>query len=1486
MAHKNFLLFCLVLLVHGLKLTNGEFAGSAKYKEPEVCRGSSEGLSASGASDEMRYRKLKQRYGNCTYVDGNLEIKFLEQPNFNYNLSFLSNIEEVSGYVLITSVTAKYLPLTKLKIIRGNELFHYKNNSYSLFVALNHDAGGKVGLKELWFTNLSEITRGDIYFHNNDLLCFHDTILWKDIKFNPKYRVNHKTTNTNSTDSKNCPPCAPECFEEKTNSRHCWGSGPDKCQNLIRELCHPSCDTGCFGKEINQCCHSQCAGGCYGPRSTDCVACKNFYNEGMCVNECPKPKIYNRFTMLLENNPDGKYAYKSLCVKECPDYMLKDETNALCVRKCPAEYYPENNTCVQCQGICPKRCDGLKADEFLSSQNIDRFQNCTVIDGNLKIVQTTFDGDNYQKLKGLKREQLDVLKTVKEITGYLMVQGGNSQEMPDLFFLSNLQIIHGRELDMHTGVALGVFQVPLIRELDLLSLKKVLNGKILIGMNPNLCYVKPEMFMNIVDISSQAIFIQHNKDPELCKQDGQVCHQSCSDEGCWGKGANKCLRCRSYKIDNSSNICIDHCKQVPMMYDAGNRLCAFCNEECDDGCVGAGPGNCTKCKHVTMKHHDNTSTCLRQCPKMFYPDEKNTCYPCHVNCAEGCTGPSDKVGKGGCNTCELAIELNHSSFRCIADSESQQCPHDYYQATVGKQISSFLEGRQACFRCDAMCDGCHQGSNLHCIKCKYVKQDGACRKSCINMFYANEDKECEQCHEECRGGCYGPSQIECQACNNFKVYLDNESWNGKKENCTDADYICRQFNCTKTCPLDMPYREKDDMAEEETTTLCVDHTHPLVMKKQEDEKAKKSKELAERIKIIVASTVGGIVVLAGALVLFGYCWCQRAKSQEKTAILTAKMTGYDDEQPLTPTNAKPDMSNIRLIKQSELRRGGIIGSGAFGTVYKGFWIPQDENVKIPVAIKVLSDSTSPSQNKELLEEARVMASVEHPCCIRILAVCMTAQMMLITQLMPLGCLLDYVRKHKDNIGSKVLLNWCTQIAKGMSYLEERGIVHRDLAARNVLVQSPGQIKITDFGLAKLLDINEDEYHAAGGKMPIKWLALECIQQRIFTHKSDVWSFGVTVWELFTYGQRPYENVRARDVPDLLEKGERLPQPSICTIDVYMIMIKCWMLDADSRPSFFELTEEFAKMARDPGRYLVISGDVLKKIPEDSNTPSQIELITPDTSNNPKEEGDKLMRLPSHSYDKNDLARSLSVAVDGPEEVIEADDYLQPTPRASVEIPTTPVSSKTPLLPYDASSPPPQSLALKEIRAPARREKRYGHLESAAKARDQRAQDPSRNRGDSVNSRYSSDPVKVLHTDEIDTGLKRPLRNGSVGRQGIPNHFVKHTPDFKMQLPLDEDDYLQPKSSKPRAYADLIDGQDYLNDSSGSVFLDDHLDHNGHGQPGLNFQNPEYFDEPNLNVPKKQLASKSYYNDISAVNGESAEHEPLVLSEDWKSETTV
>ncbi|XP_033086296.1 receptor tyrosine-protein kinase erbB-4-like [Trachypithecus francoisi] len=171
----------------------------------------------------------------------------------------------------------------------------------------------------------------------------------------------------------------------------------------------------------------------------------------------------------------------------------------------------------------------------------------------------------------------------------------------------------------------------------------------------------------------------------------------------------------------------------------------------------------------------------------------------------------------------------------------------------------------------------------------------------------------------------------------------------------------------------------------------------------------------------------------------------------------------------------------------------------------------------------------------------------------------------------------------------------------MMYLEERRLVHRDLAARNVLVKSPNHVKITDFGLARLLEGDEKEYNADGGKMPIKWMALECIHYRKFTHQSDVWSYGVTIWELMTFGGKPYDGIPTREIPDLLEKGERLPQPPICTIDVYMVMVKCWMIDADSRPKFKELAAEFSRMARDPQRYLVIQGDDRMKLPSPNDS---------------------------------------------------------------------------------------------------------------------------------------------------------------------------------------------------------------------------------------------------------------------------------------------
>lgn len=478
-----------------------------------------------------------------------------------------------------------------------------------------------------------------------------------------------------------------------------------------------------------------------------------------------------------------------------------------------------------------------------------------------------------------------------------------------------------------------------------------------------------------------------------------------------------------------------------------------------------------------------------------------------------------------------------------------------------------------CRKCHPRCKKC-TGYGFHeqvCKECMNYKRGEQCEDECPADHYADEETQiCNPCHSECRE-CVGPGAENCLSCQNYKIYLEGNF----------GDNVTL-FRCSFTCPPELPNKLFSQDNNEHYCSDQIGTPYPLETNQ---------KTAAVLIGVLLVCVI--LVVFLGIVV---YQYCRKVKVKEEQVKMTMALTGLEDNEPLRPTNVKPNMTKLIMVKESEMRKGGILGFGAFGTVYKGVWIPEGENAKIPVAIKVLREGTGANSSKEFLEEAYIMATVEHPNLLQLLAVCMTSQMMLITQLMPLGCLLDFVRTNREKIGSKALLNWSTQIAKGMAYLEEKRLVHRDLAARNVLVQTPNLVKITDFGLAKLLDINEDEYKAAGGKMPIKWLALECIQHRIFTHKSDVWAFGVTVWELLTYGGRPYENVSARDVPELLEKGERLPQPNICTIEVYMIMIKCWMLDAESRPGFTELADEFAKMARDPGRYLVIQGDKFMRLP--------------------------------------------------------------------------------------------------------------------------------------------------------------------------------------------------------------------------------------------------------------------------------------------------
>uniref|UniRef100_A0A8C6WWP8 Receptor protein-tyrosine kinase n=1 Tax=Neogobius melanostomus TaxID=47308 RepID=A0A8C6WWP8_9GOBI len=474
--------------------------------------------------------------------------------------------------------------------------------------------------------------------------------------------------------------------------------------------------------------------------------------------------------------------------------------------------------------------------------------------------------------------------------------------------------------------------------------------------------------------------------------------------------------------------------------------------------------------------------------------------------------------------------------------------------------------------CDRMCsdEGCWGPGPDQCLSCRFYRRGRTCVEAC-NLFdgdvreFAN-GSACLECDSQCDKmdgntmTCLGQGPDQCVKCLHFK----------------DGP------NCVEKCPDGVQGATSFIFKYAKANNEC----HPC------------HANCTQGTPLIAAGIIGSLFLMV-ILALSVAVYVRRKSIKKKRAL--RRFLETELVEPLTPSGTAPNQAQLRILKETELKRVKILGSGAFGTVYKGIWVPEGETVKIPVAIKILSEATGPKANVEFMDEALIMASVDHPHLVRLLGVCLSPTIQLVTQLMPHGCLLDYVHEHKDNIGSQLLLNWCVQIAKGMMYLEERRLVHRDLAARNVLVKSPNHIKITDFGLARLLDADEKEYNADGGKMPIKWMALECIHYRKFTHQSDVWSYGVTIWELMTFGGKPYDGIPTREIPDILEKGERLPQPPICTIDVYMVMVKCWMIDADSRPKFKELAAEFCRMARDPQRYLVIQGDDRMKLPSPNDS---------------------------------------------------------------------------------------------------------------------------------------------------------------------------------------------------------------------------------------------------------------------------------------------
>uniref|UniRef100_A0A3Q2C7E3 Tyrosine-protein kinase n=1 Tax=Cyprinodon variegatus TaxID=28743 RepID=A0A3Q2C7E3_CYPVA len=265
--------------------------------------------------------------------------------------------------------------------------------------------------------------------------------------------------------------------------------------------------------------------------------------------------------------------------------------------------------------------------------------------------------------------------------------------------------------------------------------------------------------------------------------------------------------------------------------------------------------------------------------------------------------------------------------------------------------------------------------------------------------------------------------------------------------------------------------------------------------------------------------------------------------------------------------ADPDELRSSTVARDQLfLEDGELGSGNFGTVMKGIY--KMRKTEKTVAVKILkNDDNNPAVREEMLREANVMQQLDNPYIVRMIGICEAENLMLVMELAELGPLNKFLQKNKNTSG-KNITELVHQVSMGMKYLEEHNFVHRDLAARNVLLVTQHYAKISDFGLSKAVAEEQNYYKAKGhGKWPVKWYAPECINYFKFSSKSDVWSFGVLMWEAFSYGQKPYKGMKGNDVMQMIESGKRMEPPANCPTEMYDLMRTCWTYKVDERPSF-------------------------------------------------------------------------------------------------------------------------------------------------------------------------------------------------------------------------------------------------------------------------------------------------------------------------------
>ncbi|CAD6186416.1 unnamed protein product [Caenorhabditis auriculariae] len=1005
--------------------------------------------------------------------------------------------------------------------------------------------------------DLRVIRNGDVTLQDNPKLCYlADRVNWNELLFDNKTQKIEKKNSHQHCYEKgvSLANCHKNCEAAKVDGKtHCWDGGEEDCQKMYRSVCEWPC-TQCYRNTTQQtyeCCHASCVGGCTAPGPEHCIACENFSMDGKCVDSCPPIKVFDSKKGKLMYNPNGRFQNGKHCVERCPDELLIEDD--VCVRHCSDRHYhdPKKDTrkCERCGLRCPKVCT---VETPLNASMLKNLDGCEHIDGHL-----TFDKDP----PPYTYEDLKVLKSVTSVSEYVLIV---NQPFYDLKFLSNLTTIEGRKLNTERW-ALAIYRCDNLGSLDFTSLEIIKAGDVFVRENRRLCFVDSIDWGMLM--RSNHTSIRGNRDQDFCESEGLECDENCNESGCWGPGPEACLECQAWR---ALGKCVPECPSVGFMRNQSSMECQQCAEQCST-CNGPTATDCLACRHFSLYNNESKRLeCLKTCPASHYHLD-STCLPCNDACYHyGCTGPGVHIGEGGCNKCKFALvdgaESSQNSLkvaRClVGKSMTTVCQdnelYDHYTSTA--EVEGVVETH--CAKCDDECRNCTSAGRSTikngCVCRTYsyrVASDEFCIGKCPPKTYLERERNetlygvCGRCHPLCdlNDGCNDSTPTGCFRCREHYV-LDPQT---------------NVQTCVEECPPDLPYTDN---------RRCLDH----------DAQANRS-----RVKTIIVGTVLSAFVLMVLVIMFFYC--QSRKIARKLKIV--EMDNYSDMPELSriDPNIRPNMSRISLIPASELqiKENCKLGSGAFGTVYAGMYIPK-KNLKLPVAIKIFKQSgkVTAQQSDEMMEEATNMFRLKHEHLLRILGFCMHEDgLKIVTIYRPLGDLQNFLKQQKASLGAREQMLYCYQISSAMKYLFEQRVVHRDLAARNVLVKKTNHVEITDFGLSKILKYDSDSVTVKSGKVAIKWLAIEIFADHCYTHASDVWAFAVTCWEIITFGQSPYQGMSADAIHGFLKDGNRLAQPPNCSPDLYQELLRCWMSNPDSRPTFPTLYSRFKEFCKVPQLFI-------------------------------------------------------------------------------------------------------------------------------------------------------------------------------------------------------------------------------------------------------------------------------------------------------------